>query len=151
MVSDIKVELNRTDPRNPAFIRDFRKGNNPLFNVLIAYVHFDPEVKYCQGMNFVVGRLLKYTQQVNKKGQLEYNEEDAFFLMLHICVRKLWREIYHPNMVRIREIKTLLAEILETTYPEVHEHLMSISGFEMDDLIPLLIQSQILSLFTRDL
>lgn len=57
----IWMDCTRTDPKNKLFQVDYTSGKNPLFNVLMAYANFDPEVNYCQGMNFVVSWLLRYT------------------------------------------------------------------------------------------
>ena len=58
---DITVDLKRTDPGNQAYAQDHKSGKNPLYNVLMAYAHFDPEVSYCQGMNLITSWILKYT------------------------------------------------------------------------------------------
>jgi hypothetical protein len=91
---DITVDLHRTDPENKIYDPRYNSGNNPLFNVLSAYAHFDPEINYCQGMNLIASWLLKFLQEPTNKGHLEYNEEDAFYLLVHVCVRLQWREIY---------------------------------------------------------
>ena len=41
-----------------------------LFNVLRAYAAHNPEVGYCQGFNFIVGRLLRIM-----------SEEEAFWML----------------------------------------------------------------------
>lgn len=58
---DIELDLERTDLGNEAFMINFQTGKNPLFNVLSAYGHYDPEVGYCQGMNIISAWILKYT------------------------------------------------------------------------------------------
>ena len=63
MRDDIDLDLERTDLGNKAFMIDLKTGNNPLYNVLSAYGHFDPEVGYCQGMNIVAAWILKYMQE----------------------------------------------------------------------------------------
>jgi hypothetical protein len=51
-------DLNRTFPHHKYF-RDSRGlGQENLFNVVKAYSLYDPEVGYCQGLQFIVGPLL---------------------------------------------------------------------------------------------
>lgn len=138
---DVFVDLHRTDIGNMAYAQEHRNGKNPLFNVLMAYAHFDPEVSYCQGMNLLASWILKYTQQVNSRGVLEYNEQDAFYLLIHVLVRLQWREVYKPSMTRVMEMCTLLGEILSTTYPEVYDHLYETSGLEVNTMIQYLFSS----------
>ena len=110
---------------------NFQTGNNPLFNVLSAYGHYDPEVGYCQGMNIISAWILKYTQdktesKPNKYGldtNLDYNECDAFFILLYICTEKHWRDIYKPGMDKIIQHLTLLSEVLSTGFTKVYKHL----------------------------
>ena len=111
---------------------DYKTGKNPLFNVLIAYGFFDEEVGYCQGMNIVTAWILKYTQDKTDGGELnsyglptdlDYNEVDAFFILVYVCHVKKWREIYKPGMEKIVSHLTLLSEVLSTSYEEVYIHL----------------------------
>ena len=60
LVHDIKLDLERADLGNKAYLIPYKTGKNPLFNVLIAYGYYDQEVGYCQGMNFVTAWILKY-------------------------------------------------------------------------------------------
>lgn len=126
LINSIKIDLNRTDPGNVVFLKDFSHGSNPLYNVLIAYANFDPEVNYCQGMNMVASWLLKH---------LDYNECDAFFFLVYICITHKWREVYKPEMTKIKEMALLLNEIISTTYPEVYEHLLKTSMLDVDQMI----------------
>jgi hypothetical protein len=132
LVQSIKVDLNRTDPGNAVFLRETTNGSNPLFNVLIAYANFDPEVNYCQGMNMVASWLLKH---------LNYNEIDAWYFLVYICIKHKWREVYRPEMTKLIEISSLLNEIISTTFPEVYEHFVNTSMLEVDQMIQLLFSS----------
>ena len=82
-----------------------------MFNLLNAYAHFDPEIKYCQGMNLIAAWILKFMREFKPKGQdgnlvsnprsqtedesktpkslkdseeLCYNEVDSFFVFVHV-------------------------------------------------------------------
>mmetsp|Transcript_39641 Transcript_39641/g.60697 ORF Transcript_39641/g.60697 Transcript_39641/m.60697 type:complete len:212 (+) Transcript_39641:2519-3154(+) len=63
----LKKDLERTDLSNKDFKINYKTGKNPLYNVLNAYAHFDPEVGYCQGMNIITSWLLKFLKDVKDK------------------------------------------------------------------------------------
>lgn len=50
-VEAIKIDLPRTFPENIVFGR-YRW---PLFNVLIAAATYNPDIGYCQGLNYIAG------------------------------------------------------------------------------------------------
>jgi hypothetical protein len=54
-------------------------------------------------------------------------------------------------MTKVKELSVLINEIMSTTYPDVHEHLLHTSMLETDQMIQLYFSSQILSLFISDL
>ncbi|KAL6752645.1 rab-GTPase-TBC domain-containing protein [Haematococcus lacustris] len=54
--SDIKKDCPRTYPSHQRFACP--EGRRALRNVLTAYAAYDPDVGYCQGMNFLAGLLL---------------------------------------------------------------------------------------------
>ena len=78
----IDRDLHRTFPGHPALTEPFCQR---IKNVLLAYSARNPEVAYCQGMNFVVGSLMQ-----TKMGGL--SEQDAFWL-----VRQLVRHRQKKN------------------------------------------------------
>ncbi len=55
--NQIDVDLRRTFPDDPYFKED--KNILKLKNVLLAYSRRNLSIGYCQGFNFIVGRLLK--------------------------------------------------------------------------------------------
>ena len=62
--NQISVDLRRTFPDDPFFKEE--KNLNKLKNVLLAYSRRNMSIGYCQGFNFIVGRLLKlYESEVN--------------------------------------------------------------------------------------
>jgi len=56
----IAVDIPRTfaDLDIPQFKEPLEDGQNPLYNVLVAFSKHVPEVGYCQGMNFLVALIL---------------------------------------------------------------------------------------------
>ena len=62
--TQIECDLNRTFPTEPFFQKE--ENINKLRNILLAYSHRNISVGYCQGFNFIAGRLLqKYNNEVN--------------------------------------------------------------------------------------
>lgn len=59
----ISKDIMRTFPHDKAHKENWNSGNNKLYNVLKAYSSYDPEVRYCQGMNFIVFIFLKNLDQ----------------------------------------------------------------------------------------
>jgi hypothetical protein len=58
---DIDKDLGRTYPSHPLFNVESGQGitgQKALRNVLQAYAGFNPEVGYCQSMNYICGFLL---------------------------------------------------------------------------------------------
>ncbi len=58
--SQIELDLRRTFPNDPYF-----KGDNNLAKlkrILLAYARRNISIGYCQGFNFIVGKLLKVVE-----------------------------------------------------------------------------------------
>lgn len=60
-----------------------------LKRILVTYVKRNPTVGYCQGMNFIVGRLLQFM-----------NEEEAFWTLTMI-IETILPIDYYSNMVGV--------------------------------------------------
>ncbi|GAB0090597.1 growth hormone-regulated TBC protein 1 [Sergentomyia squamirostris] len=107
IVDIIKIDLPRTFPNN-IFFPDIQ---NQLFNILVAYAHYNKDVGYCQGLNYIAGLLLIVTK----------DEEGTFWLLKHI-VEHIASD-YHTKTMRglITDIG-VLNEMLKTRVPEVHAH-----------------------------
>ncbi|KAF8055394.1 Tbc1d4 [Scenedesmus sp. PABB004] len=67
-LGDIDKDLQRTFPSTRRFAAP--EGQAALRRVLVAYAAADPEVGYCQGMNFVAGLLLMYLPERHAFGAL---------------------------------------------------------------------------------
>ena len=65
----IDLDVRRTFPDNPRLTAEFVAK---LRRVLLAYARRNPEVAYCQGMNFVAASVLLFLEE----------EEAAFWLCL---------------------------------------------------------------------
>ena len=107
-IAQIKKDLPRTFPDHPAL--DSR-GRSALGRVLAAYVAYNNEDGYCQGMNFIAGLLILFM-----------SEEPAFRALSQLL--KCILQGYHAQ-----DLKTLLVDqyvfdsLLQEKFPEVAEHL----------------------------
>lgn len=79
---DIHKDLNRTFPRHPLFSKDkFGDiGQAALNNILVAYSIYQPQVGYCQSMNFVSGFILTMSG---------CNEKDSFWFFSALLQKNL--------------------------------------------------------------
>lgn len=86
MASDIDKDIHRTFPSLRRFAGP--AGQDSLRRVLQAYAAYDPEVGYCQGMNFVAGLLLMYVEE----------EEAACAALVMLMQERGLRKLYGVDM-----------------------------------------------------
>lgn len=92
--SDIEKDVHRTFPNTRRFHSE--EGQAQLRNVLRAYASYDPDVAYCQGMNFLTGLLLMYMP----------SEAHAFAALVVLMEDRKLRSFYHRSMslLQVRQI-----------------------------------------------
>lgn len=86
--SDIKNDLDRTYPTHIKFREE--EGQKSLFRVLKAYAILDPEVSYTQGMSFIAGMFLLFT-----------NEEEAFWMLVVLMFQNDFRRLFIQGMPKL--------------------------------------------------
>ena len=131
IVKDItRADLGNTDFEKPAMY----EGENALFNVLNAYANFDSEIGYSQGMNIVVSWILKFMREVDPAtNEVVYDEENSYFILLHIMFNLKYRNVYDRGLSKTIEHLQMIEEMIETGFPIFYEHLLE----EVDvDLAP---------------
>ncbi|CCK67835.1 Rab GTPase-activating protein MSB4 KNAG_0A01460 [Huiozyma naganishii CBS 8797] len=114
-VRDIDVierDLNRTFPDNIHFHRESFQVEDPLMirslrRVLVAFSLYDPNIGYCQSMNFLVGLLLFFM-----------NEERAFW-MLVIITKKYLPEVHSVNLEGVNIDQGVLILCIKQYLPEL--------------------------------
>lgn len=77
-VKQIEKDLNRTFPGDKSF------NKQELKDILITYSYRNPNVGYCQGLNFIVALLLS----------LNFSEEEAFWIYVQIIEKYLPLEYF---------------------------------------------------------
>ncbi|SNX85982.1 related to GYP5 - GTPase-activating protein (GAP) [Melanopsichium pennsylvanicum] len=109
----IRRDLNRTFPEQDYFQDGKGIGQENLFNVIKAYSLYDPEVGYCQGMQFVVGPLL-----------LNMPDEEAFSTFVRLMKSYDLRGHFTPNMPALQLRLFQFDRLLEDFLPLLHKHLV---------------------------
>jgi Rab-GTPase-TBC domain len=85
-----------------------------LKNILIAYIHRNPTTGYCQGINFIVGDLIK---------QLG-DEEDAFWVLTMLIESVLPLDYYYSILGMMADFR-VFTELANELLPELSRHLSS--------------------------
>ena len=85
--NQIELDLKRTFPNEPPQMVE--NTIVPLRNVLTTFIKRNPTIGYCQGMNFIVGNLLKHL-----------NEQESFWIFTCICENILPLD-YYSDMLGI--------------------------------------------------
>lgn len=109
--NQIELDLRRTFPNDPPDMME--KYIGPLRNVLCTFVKRNPTIGYCQGMNFVVGNLLKYL-----------NEEESFWTFVSIteCILPI---DYYSDMLGILVDQKVFEFMLTEKFPKMVAHMQS--------------------------
>ena len=104
------MDLKRTFPDE----KECMKENflEKLKNILICYSTRNTSVGYCQGMNFIGGRLLL----------IMGNEEQAFWLFIEI-MEKIMPVIYYSELVGIVVETTIIENLISLYFPELYKYL----------------------------
>ena len=107
----IDKDLHRTFGGVPEVRVPQQEATASLRNVLMAYAAHNPEVGYCQSMNFVVAVLL-----------LVVDEETAFWC-LGWYVERVLRGHFHPTMAMSLVDQGVLRELMLREEPRLMAHL----------------------------
>lgn len=110
----IDRDVGRTFPEEPYFHLTSSKAS--LRNVLVAYAWRNPNVGYCQGMNFIAARFLSFG----------FREEEAFW-MLAAVIESLLPIDYFSVLSGILIDQRVFGALLNQTNPELKLHLESLS------------------------
>ncbi len=106
----IETDLNRTFPNNVFFSSDDPSNmQKSLFNVLVAFANRNPDVGYCQGLNYVAGLLLIVTR----------DEEMSYFL-LRALAEKILPDYYEPTIRGLRADVRVFAELVRQKCADVY-------------------------------
>ena len=113
-VSDIEKDVERTFPGHEYFGMEI--GIDSLRKVLLAFALHNPEVGYCQSLNFIVGMMLLFME-----------EEDAFWLLATIVTNLLPPDYYTRSMVGTYTDQVVLTNLIRMCLPSVYKKLAEAS------------------------
>jgi len=108
----IEKDLPRTFPTNEFFIN--KHGCQKLYRVLHAYAVIDPDVGYCQGMNFIASVPLFYMQV-----------QEAFDTFVFLMQGLNYRQYFLPGFPRLQRSALILDHLIAQNLPKLHKHLKS--------------------------
>lgn len=91
----------------------------PLRNVLCTFVKRNPTIGYCQGMNFIVGNLLKHL-----------NEQESFWLFTCI-VENILPLDYYSDMLGILVDQKIFEILLCEKFPKLVAHMQG-CNYQLD-------------------
>ena len=109
-MTQIEKDLQRTYPDEGFF--ELPGAAQSLRNVLVAYSCRNPLVGYCQGMNFIAGRLLSFG----------FSEEQAFWVLAQVLETYLPLD-YFTDMSGVKTDQKVFHSLLKLHVPRVAKHL----------------------------
>jgi ecotropic viral integration site 5 protein len=83
-----------------------------LTSILKTYAFFNPEIEYCQGMNFVAGFLFIVFR----------DEEKSFKALQEIIEVNNMAELFNPELPRLKLFFYQLDRLLSIHLPQLHSH-----------------------------
>lgn len=107
----IRKDIPRTFRHHSMFYENNSRGQEDLFNVLLAYTRYDVETGYNQALAPVAAVLLMHMPP-----------EDSFWCLVSICVNYL-PGYYGRGMEAVRLDCMTFAHLLQTHCPHIHSHL----------------------------
>ncbi|OMJ76025.1 hypothetical protein SteCoe_24694 [Stentor coeruleus] len=111
----IEKDIDRTFPFHPFFAN----GNHikDLGEVLKNFVLMNPELGYCQGMNYLAGILL-----ITSNGNIE--EASA---MMDAMIQKLHgKALFEPSFPKVMELVQTFSKTFKEKIPSLHNHFLTI-------------------------
>jgi hypothetical protein len=95
-------------------LRDREDRHESLRRVLRAYSQIDPDVGYCQGMNFIAAMFLMFL-----------SEEESFWLLVVVMNEEPYslRELFGENMSGAREVLFIAEKLVKQFLPKLYKHM----------------------------
>lgn len=116
----VEIDISRTFPDMPLFDKE---QQHSLLRILHAYANYNPDVGYCQGMNFVAGLLMyvSMNEDFGETPRLE-KEEEAFWLLVCLMEDGGLSGFYKRHFPLLRRYLWAFDELLVEHLPELHDH-----------------------------
>mmetsp|Transcript_29310 Transcript_29310/g.62306 ORF Transcript_29310/g.62306 Transcript_29310/m.62306 type:complete len:471 (-) Transcript_29310:13-1425(-) len=118
----IEIDISRTFPEVPLFDKEQQQS---LLRVLQAYANLNPEVGYCQGMNFVAGLLLFVSQKgdFRETPRLE-TEEETFWMFASLMEDWELQGFYRRNFPLLMRFLGAFDQVFKEKLPDLREHFL---------------------------
>ncbi|XP_039116849.1 TBC1 domain family member 15-like isoform X2 [Dioscorea cayenensis subsp. rotundata] len=114
----IGLDVVRTD-RTLVYYEN-QSNQSRLWDVLAVYSWIDRDIGYCQGMSDLCSPIIMLVE----------NEADAFWCFEHLMRRLRGNFKCTSSSIGVRSQLTILASIVKTIDPALHQHLESLDGGE---------------------
>ncbi|XP_076454498.1 uncharacterized protein LOC143289420 [Babylonia areolata] len=111
----IGLDLMRTMPSNIKFSTPGSKGIMDLQDVLLAFCVHNPNIGYCQGMNFLVAMALLFM-----------DPQDAFWTLVAVTERYHTVSYFDQNLLGAQADQSVLRDLLVDLLPGLARHLVAI-------------------------
>ncbi|CAG5130296.1 unnamed protein product, partial [Candidula unifasciata] len=111
----ISLDLMRTMPSNVKFSTPGSKGIMDLQDILLAFCIHNPQVGYCQGMNFLVAMALLFM-----------DAQDAFWTLVAVTERYHSPSYFDHNLLGAQADQMVLHDLMVEKLPELAKHLDAI-------------------------
>ncbi|GBE62362.1 GTPase activator [Babesia ovata] len=108
--SIIQIDVPRTFPELKVFDVE---AQQQLSRILHAYANYNPEVGYCQGMNFVAGLLLLVSG---------FNEVESYVGFVGLMREFGLAEFYMPSFPLIQKYIQAFEALTDDMWPDLHKH-----------------------------
>uniref|UniRef100_A0A7S3Z688 Rab-GAP TBC domain-containing protein n=2 Tax=Lotharella globosa TaxID=91324 RepID=A0A7S3Z688_9EUKA len=112
----IDRDVPRTFPDNTYLHGDDNKASaaERLREVLYAYVHYDKQVQYCQGMNLVAAFLMI---------SCPFQNEEVFWMLERLCHHPDYylQALYGPNLELAFEFEYVLKKLVKSFLPRLYK------------------------------
>ncbi len=105
---EIKLDVDRTAVKN----ENKEMHREKIGNVLFAVSQCNGDIKYCQGMNFIVGILYEM-----------YGEEEAFYIFLSFFKNTEYSLIYAKDLKKLKVFFYVFNRIIQLMEPELSSYL----------------------------
>ncbi|KCZ79577.1 hypothetical protein H312_03034, partial [Anncaliia algerae PRA339] len=131
--NQIDMDVQRTFRSHPLFKEKYGAGQCRLFNILVSYSNYKPEIGYCQGMSSIVAVILMY-----------FSEEEAFMFLEKLIKKNKLESLFDKKLSKLNLLLQVQKMVFEEEIPKINSH------FEKESILSTLYStSWYLTLFTR--
>ncbi|KAL7057041.1 hypothetical protein AAHC03_019327 [Spirometra sp. Aus1] len=111
----ITLDVLRTFPDHVAFNRPEATGVQQMQEVLQAFALHNPEVGYCQGMNFIVGN-----------ASLFLDKETTFWLLVLFVEHHFLPNYFNAGLIAAQADQNVMRELIQHFSPDLSRHLQDL-------------------------